>query len=51
MKKYYCVMLGRKSSHAEECLAGGFIGADFDIRQDLSKKLPAQADKGVRPII
>jgi len=40
MKKYYRVMLGRKSSHAEECLAGGFIGAGFDIKQDLSKKLP-----------
>jgi hypothetical protein len=40
MKKYYRVMLGRKSSHAEECLTGGFIGADFDIKQDLSKKLP-----------
>jgi restriction system protein len=40
MKKYYRVMLGRKSSHAEECLSGGFIGADFDIKQDLSKKLP-----------
>jgi len=40
MKKYYRVMLGRKSSHAEECLSGGFIGAGFDINQDLSKKLP-----------
>jgi restriction system protein len=40
MKKYYRVMLGRKSSHAEECFSGGFIGADFDIKQDLSKKLP-----------
>jgi len=40
MKKYYRVMLGRKSSHAEECLAGGFIGVGFDINQDLSKKLP-----------
>jgi restriction system protein len=40
MKKYYRVMLGRKSSHAEDCLSGGFIGADFDIKQDLSKKLP-----------
>lgn len=40
MKKYYRVMLGRKSSHAEDCITGGFIGADFDIRQDLSKKLP-----------
>jgi restriction system protein len=40
MRKYYRVMLGRKSSHAEECLTGGFIGAGFDIKQDLSKKLP-----------
>jgi restriction system protein len=40
MKKYYRVMLGRKSSHAEECLTGGFIGAGFDIKQDLTKKLP-----------
>jgi restriction system protein len=40
MKKYYRVMLGRKSAHAEECLTGGFIGADFDIKHDLSKKLP-----------
>jgi restriction system protein len=40
MKKYYRVMLGRKSSHAEECLSGGFIGVDFDIKQDLTTKLP-----------
>ena len=40
MKKYYRVMLGRKSSHAEECLKGGFIGAGFDINQDLTGKLP-----------
>ena len=32
-------MLGAKSAHIEECLKGNFIGADFDIRQDLSKHL------------
>lgn len=40
MKSYYRVMLGRKSAHAEECFAGGFIGTDFGIHEDLSKKLP-----------
>lgn len=39
MKKYYRVMLGRQSVHAAECFAGGFIGTDFDIRQDLSPDL------------
>jgi restriction system protein len=33
-------MLGKKSSHAETCLAGSFIGTDFGIIQDLSSKLP-----------
>ena len=42
MKQYYRVMLGRKSVHAPECVAGGFIGADFDIHEDLSRKLPEQ---------
>lgn len=32
-------MLGAKSAHIEECLKGNFIGADFDIQQDLSKHL------------
>jgi len=40
MKSYYRVMLGRKSVCAKECVAGNFIGADFDIRQDLSPRLP-----------
>ena len=40
MKNYYRVMLGKKSAHAEACLAGSFIGADFGIAQDLSSKLP-----------
>lgn len=33
-------MLGRKSIHAEECFAGGFIGTDFGIVRDLSHDLP-----------
>ena len=40
MKHYYRVMLGRKSTHAAECLAGGFVGTDFSIHEDLSGKLP-----------
>jgi restriction system protein len=40
MKNYYRVMLGRKSVHAAEALAGGFIGGDFTIREDLTRKLP-----------
>ncbi|WP_269630206.1 endonuclease NucS domain-containing protein [Pelomonas sp. BJYL3] len=39
-RNYYRVMLGRQSAHAAECRAGGFIGADFDIDQDLSGQLP-----------
>ena len=42
MKQYYRVMLGKQSVHAAECFAGGFIGADFGIAQDLSRKLPEQ---------
>ena len=40
MRNYYRVMLGRKSVHAPECFAGGFIGVDFGIHEDLSRKLP-----------
>jgi len=42
MKNYYRVMLGQKSVFAEECFSGGFIGADFGIHQDLSRKLPEE---------
>lgn len=42
MKSYYRVMLGRKSVHAAECFAGGFVGVDFDIHEDLTRKLPDQ---------
>jgi restriction system protein len=33
-------MLGAKSVHAEQCYKEGFIGADFDIKQDLTNDLP-----------
>ncbi len=33
-------MLGAKSSHAEECYKGNFIGADFGIKEDLTANLP-----------
>jgi restriction system protein len=39
-KHFYRVMLGRQSVHAAECFAGGFIGADYGINQDLSGQLP-----------
>src|SRR5215469_5983702 len=40
MKSYYRVMLGRRSAFASECFAGGFIGTDFGIHEDLAKQLP-----------
>ncbi|MDD3814958.1 MAG: endonuclease NucS [Desulfocapsaceae bacterium] len=40
MKNYYRVMLGRKSIHAADGFAGDFIGADFEIPQDLTGDLP-----------
>lgn len=40
MKEFYRVMLGRGSMYAQECREQGFIGANFDIQQDLSGHLP-----------
>ncbi|MDC3133932.1 endonuclease NucS [Bacteroidota bacterium] len=40
MKKYVRVMLGKKSVYAKECYNGNFIGADFEIIEDLTNKLP-----------
>lgn len=40
MNSYYRVMLGQKSMYADECYAGGFIGAHYDIDQDLTNQLP-----------
>ena len=42
MKSYYRVMLGKGSKHAEECFAGGFVGTDFGIHQDLTGHLPEE---------
>lgn len=40
MTEYYRVMLGKASAHVDESVAGGFIGADFDIHEDLIGRLP-----------
>jgi restriction system protein len=40
MKRYYRIMLGAKSIHADECYKGNFIGADFGIASDLTNNLP-----------
>ena len=42
VKSYYRVMLGQKSVYAAECFAGSFIGTDFGIDQDLTKRLPEE---------
>lgn len=40
MKEFYRVMLGRGSMYAQECREQGFIGAGFDIYEDLTHSLP-----------
>ena len=40
MKEFYRVMLGRGSMYAQECREQGFIGAGFDVNQDLTDALP-----------
>jgi restriction system protein len=40
MKRYVRVMLGAKSVYAQQCYEGCFIGADFDIHEDLTNNLP-----------
>ena len=36
MKKYYRIMLGRKSVYSKEARDVNFIGADFAINKDLT---------------
>ena len=40
MKRYLRIILGAKSAYAEECFQGNFIGAGFNIEQDLTADLP-----------
>ena len=40
MKKYHRIMLGKKCIHAAEGFSNNFIGADFEINQDLTNSLP-----------
>jgi len=40
MKKYFRVMLGKKSIHAAEGFADNFIGTNFEIDENLASKLP-----------
>jgi hypothetical protein len=42
VKNYFRVMLGKSSVYASGCVAGGFIGTDFGIQQDLSRDLPEE---------
>lgn len=39
MRSFYRVMLGKKSVHASACFAGGFMGTDFGLKEDLSSRL------------
>lgn len=39
-RQYRRLMLGKGSKHAAECFAGDFIGADFNINEDLTGRLP-----------
>lgn len=39
MTSYYKVMLGAGGALLDECIEGGYIGADFDIRENLAESL------------
>jgi len=39
-RRYYKFMLGAKSANAEQCREEGFVGADFNIYEDLSGRFP-----------
>jgi restriction system protein len=39
MKNYYRIMLGQKSSYAQQAYEGNYIGADYGIKSDLSNYL------------
>lgn len=53
MKKYYRIMAGKKSMHAEDCIKGHFIGVDYGIQMDLSHEVdggPKAFREKLRPI-
>lgn len=39
MTSYYRVMLGRQSALVDECVSGGFIGANYGLERDVSTAL------------
>ena len=45
MKEFYRVLLGEGHMHAQECREQGFIGAGFNIKEDLTKSLPEDRRK------
>lgn len=52
-KNYYRIMLGQKSTHAQECFDGSFIGGDWGMDFDLNGKLPEKwqdFNKEFRPV-
>lgn len=40
MKQYNRIMLGRSGCYADQCRKDGYIGADFNIPEDLKNSLP-----------
>lgn len=39
-KNYYRIMLGKKSKYADECFKDGFIGGNWGLDIDLTRRLP-----------
>lgn len=39
-RNYYKIRLGNKGQAATECRAGGFVGADYGLKEDLTGRLP-----------
>lgn len=47
-KKYNRVMLGRGGQFAEECRKEGYVGADFNIKEDLTSTLTDDVKKFIK---
>lgn len=39
MRNIYRIMLGQRSTHANACFEGGFVGTDYDLHRNLSADL------------